>query len=110
MIVIRADLKMSKGKTSAQCCHAAVSVLDKTDKKVLAAWKREGQKKIIVKAKNEQQLYELKATCDKLKLPNYLIVDAGLTELAPGTPTALGIGPEKEEKINKATGSLPLLK
>lgn len=110
VIVVRSDLKMSKGKTAAQCSHAAVSSLDHTDKKILAAWKREGQKKVVVKAKGETELFELKSKCEKLKLPNSLVVDAGLTELAPGTPTVLAIGPEKEEKINKVTGSLALLK
>ncbi len=110
MIVVRADIKMSKGKTAVQCSHAAVSVLDKADKKIISVWKKNGQKKVIVKAKGEKELFELKALCDKLKLPCSLVIDAGLTELAPGTPTALGIGPDKDEKINKVTGSMPLLK
>jgi len=110
VIVIRSDLKMSRGKVAAQSSHAAISAADKADKKILAAWKKEGQKKIVLKVKSELELLEIKAKCDGLKLPVSLIIDAGLTELTPGTATAIAIGPDKEEKINKVTGSLPLLR
>lgn len=110
VIVVRSDLEMSAGKIAAQCSHASVSSIDSASKKTVAAWKKEGQKKIIVQAKTEKELFELKAKCSKHKIPCSLVIDAGLTELIPGTATALGIGPDKEEKINKITGSLPLLK
>ena len=110
IIVIRSDIEMSVGKIAAQSSHAAVSALDAADKKTVSAWKKEGQKKVVVQARNEKELFELKAKCGKHKVSCSLVIDAGLTELIPGTATALAIGPEKEEKINKITGSLPLLK
>ena len=110
VIAVRSDIKMSKGKTAAQCSHAAVSVLDEADKKILAKWKSEGQKKIVVKAKSENELLELANKAKKLKVPFSVISDAGLTELVPGTLTAIAIGPDSEEKVNKITGSLALLK
>lgn len=110
VIVIRSDLKMSKGKVAAQSAHATVSALDKADKKITSVWKREGQKKIVIKVKGEKELLEIANKAKNLKLPYSVISDAGLTELVPGTLTALAIGPDKEEKINKVTGSLPLLK
>lgn len=110
IIVIRSDLKMSRGKTAAQAAHASVSALEKAKKDILAAWKKEGQKKVVLKVKNLAELMDIKKKCDKAKIPNALVADAGLTEVETGSITALGIGPEKEEKIDRITGHLPLLK
>ncbi len=109
VIVVRNDIKMSKGKMAAQSSHAAVDASHKVDKKILDAWKKEGQKKVILKVKSEGELLELAEKCKKMKLVHSLITDAGRTELEPGTITALGIGPDTEEKINKVTGSLKLM-
>ena len=110
VIVIRGDIKMSRGKTAAQVSHAAVDSAHSVERKIISAWRETGQKKVVLKAKSEQELLALKEKCEKLKIQCSLIKDAGLTELHPGTITALGIGPDEEDKINKVTGSLPLLK
>jgi PTH2 family peptidyl-tRNA hydrolase len=110
VIVARSDLKMSKGKLAAQCCHASVTSVLKSNKTLVKKWEMEGQKKVILKCKSLEELMQLKEKCDKLGLANSIISDAGHTELTPGTVTALGIGPDDEKKIDKVTGSLPLLK
>lgn len=109
VIVIRSDLKMSGGKAAAQAAHASVSALEKANKQAVAAWKKEGQKKVVLKASLEE-LMDIRDKCAKAKIPSALVADAGLTEVPSGTVTALGIGPDKEEKIDRITGSLPLLK
>ena len=109
VIVVRSDLKMSKGKLAAQVSHAAVDASHNVDNKVVSKWRSEGQKKVVLKAKNEEELLGLKEKCSKLKIKCSLIKDAGRTELDPGTITALGIGPDEEDRINKVTGSLKLL-
>ncbi|MCH8259951.1 MAG: hypothetical protein IIC46_07080 [Planctomycetes bacterium] len=38
-----------------------------------------------------------------------LITDAGKTVIAPGTKTAVGIGPDSEEKIDNVTGKLKMV-
>jgi PTH2 family peptidyl-tRNA hydrolase len=111
VIVVRADLKMSAGKTAAQVGHAAVSAAEEARKKRPGwwnAWLAEGQCKIAVKAASEQELLELEKRAKELKLPSALISDRGLTELPPGTITCLGIGPAPSHQVDKVTGKLPL--
>jgi PTH2 family peptidyl-tRNA hydrolase len=111
-IVVRQDLKMSKGKTAAQVAHAAVSsfiaVADKKPEWV-ARWLREGQKKVVVKVKSLEDLLEIKKKVDMEHIPNAIISDAGLTELEPGSVTCLGIGPAPNALIDKVTGGLKLI-
>ncbi len=110
VIVVRSDVKMSKGKLAAQCSHASVSAVLKTNKATLNKWEMEGQKKVVLKARTLDELLVLREKCRKNGLIHAIISDAGRTELTPGTITTLGIGPDDEKKIDKVTGSLPLLK
>jgi peptidyl-tRNA hydrolase, PTH2 family len=109
IIVIRTDLKMSKGKTASQSSHASYSAVKKVDKKIVVKWEQEGQKKVVLKAKDEKELIELQQSCNKKGIPCALITDAGHTQVEPGTITALGIGPFDEDVIDEITGDLPLL-
>jgi len=112
VIVVRSDLKMSKGKTAAQAAHAAVNCAfasKKKDPKNFDKWYDEGQRKVVVKAPDEKTLFELKMVAEAMGITNSIIADAGRTELAPGTVTCLGIGPAKESEIDKITGHLTML-
>ena len=112
VIVFRSDLKLSKGKASAQAGHAAVSAAEEARnhrKEWFEGWLREGQCKIAVKVKNEKELVKLEGEAKELGLPNALIVDRGLTEIPAGTVTCLGIGPAPVERVDKITGLLRLL-
>jgi PTH2 family peptidyl-tRNA hydrolase len=108
-ILIRTDLKMGKGKLCSQCCHASISAFLKTDKDVREEWINEGMKKVVLKVSGEKEIKEYLKLAKKEKLHCALINDAGLTQIEPGTITALGIGPDKDEKIDKITGKLRLL-
>jgi len=112
VVVLRTDLKMSKGKIAAQAGHAAVSAAEEARKRHLQWWKKwigEGQCKIAVKVQSEKELLDLEREAKELKLPSALISDRGLTELPPGTITCLGIGPAPTNEIDKITGELDLL-
>jgi PTH2 family peptidyl-tRNA hydrolase len=112
VILIRTDLKMSTGKKCAQACHASVSAsnLVRThDKSSWKSWINAGQKKVILKAKSLEQIEDIFHKVKKEGIYCKLINDAGLTQLDPGTVTALGIGPVESEKIDKITGELKLL-
>jgi PTH2 family peptidyl-tRNA hydrolase len=111
-IVIRTDLKMSRGKIAAQAGHAAVSAAEQARKKHSEwweAWLEEGQCKIALKVKSEGELLKLEKEAKASNLPCALIADKGLTEIPSGTITCLGIGPAPSALLDKITGKLPLL-
>ena len=112
VIVVRADLGMSKGKTAAQAAHAAVNcalATKKYDPDALEKWIYSAYPKIVLKAKDEKELFEIKSFADAAGLLNTVITDAGRTEIAPGTVTCMGIGPDAASKIDKVTGDLSML-
>ncbi|MBP1908876.1 peptidyl-tRNA hydrolase Pth2 [Methanolobus bombayensis] len=108
-IVIRDDLKLSKGKLAVQVAHAAVSASEWAERSAFDKWKEGGQKKVVLRVPTLKDLFELKEVARRQGLPTALIQDAGLTQIAPGTVTVLGIGPAKVDDIDKVTGNLKLL-
>lgn len=108
-IVVRTDLKMSVGKLAVQCTHASLGAYKKAKKPAMEKWGSEGQKKVVLEVNSKEGILKLFDRSRKEKIPCFLVEDAGLTELKSGTITALGLGPEKEEKLDKITGDLKLL-
>lgn len=109
VILVRADLKLPKGKMSVQSAHASVEATLKSNKKSISEWKSTGAKKVVLKAKDEKELLKYKKLADEIGLKTALIMDAGHTVLEPGTITCLGIGPDEENKIDKVTGKLKMV-
>lgn len=111
VIAVRKDLDLGKGKMAAQVAHAAVTCAlksEKDDKKVFKEWIRTGQRKIVVKIDNLETLYRLKSAAETAGITTSLITDAGLTQIAPGTVTCLGLGPADEDVIEPITSSFKL--
>jgi PTH2 family peptidyl-tRNA hydrolase len=132
VLVVRTDLGMTKGpislplspstpsltnlpgKIAAQCSHATLACYKhflKHDPKsaILRRWERQGQAKVALQVKSEDELATLQATALSLGLVAEVIADAGRTQIASGSHTVLGIGPAPKSVVDKVTGSLKLL-
>ncbi len=110
MVIVVNKIEMSCGKLAAQVAHAAVDCTLKALKlkpDVVKKWLEEGQKKVVLEAE-EKEILEIEKKARGMKIVTSIVRDAGLTELAPGTLTAIAIGPDDEKKIDKITGHLPL--
>lgn len=111
VIAVRRDLDLGKGKMAAQASHAAVSCAlksEKNDSKTFKNWVRTGQRKIVVKIDSLADLYRLKDEAERAGITTAMITDAGLTQIAPGTVTCLGLGPADEDAIDPLTSMLKL--
>jgi PTH2 family peptidyl-tRNA hydrolase len=107
VILMRADLKLPKGKMAAQAAHASVEAALKSDH--LSNWRIMGQKKVVLKVDNERELIKYFQIAKDQGIACSLITDAGRTCIAPGTKTAVGIGPDNEETIDRVTGELKMM-
>ena len=112
VLVTRADLKLSKGKLAAQCGHAVMECALRAKKespRELDRYRREGARKIVCKATDEEALRKILAHAKSAGVIAYLVKDAGHTEIPPGTVTVVGLGPGPRGEIDKITGHLQLM-
>lgn len=112
VLVVRGELRLTAGKAAVQVAHAAVLLaLDAEHRHppVFRAWEEGGGRKIAVVAETLDDLERLQRLARAKGLPTVMVQDAGLTEVAPGAKTVLGIGPARSEEVDPVTGSLPLL-
>lgn len=110
--MVRTDIKMGKGKICAQVAHASLgAALEAMKKKPswFEEWTKGGQKKVVLKVGSLKELLEIYQKARDLGLPAFLVKDAGLTQVEPGTVTAVAVGPAPEEEVDKVTGHLKLL-
>ena len=108
-ILIRQDLQLGKGKACSQAAHAAVEAVLRSEKEIIKQWREQGMPKIVLKVQTEKDLKKYNQAAKDMGLITALITDAGRTQIAPGSTTALAIGPDKEEKIDTIIKELKLL-
>lgn len=107
-ILVRQDLKMTKGKMAAQVAHASVECVLTSPTTAVTKWRSEGMKKIVLKVPDAKTLLDYKKKAEKAGLVTALIKDGGHTHLEPGTITCLGIGPADDDRVDRVTGELQL--
>ncbi len=125
VIVIRKDLKMRRGKEIAQGAHASSQwlinklqeICDHDGYKLYETglhdyeywWINNGYKKVTLQVQNEQELLNTYIEAKEANLTATLIQDEGLTEFGGiKTYTAIAIGPNDSDEIDKVTGNLEL--
>ncbi|CAI5730965.1 unnamed protein product [Hyaloperonospora brassicae] len=112
VMCVRTDLKMGKGKMAAQCCHATLGAYKRALKRTpdaVSAWERLGQAKVCLKVDSEEEMLALADKAAEHGLVNYVVVDAGRTQIAPESKTVLSIGPAPLKAIDEISGHLKLL-
>ncbi|XP_004291174.1 PREDICTED: peptidyl-tRNA hydrolase 2, mitochondrial isoform X2 [Fragaria vesca subsp. vesca] len=112
VLVVRRDLKMTTGKIASQCAHAATGMyaeLMQSHRSLLRQWEQNGQPKIVVTCKSQQEMNKLKEAADGIGLPTFVVADAGRTQVASGSKTVLAVGPGPKELVDSVTGKQGLL-
>lgn len=120
-IVVNNDLSMGKGKMAAQCCHAACAVTRILEHPsyfdpVSKWWLKDGETKIVLKATAAEMTKMLKEfEIDKVVKRESAgvwctaIHDAGKTQIAEGSLTALAFRPVLKSKAPPSLAKLKLL-
>jgi PTH2 family peptidyl-tRNA hydrolase len=69
----------------------------------------ESFRKICVRVDSLEEFHAIAEAARQAGLETHVIKDSGMTEFKEPTYTAIGIGPDSDEKIDKITGHLKLL-
>lgn len=111
VIIINKELKMSAGKIVSAGAHASVGAYRHATKEQIDKW-NEGSKtkKVCLSVDTTEELINLYKEAVMAGLPTHLVNDGGITEVEPGSNTALGIGPGDDNEIDTITGHLKLYK
>lgn len=111
-LIVRGDLRMAKGKTGSQCAHAAIICFENASKRrpnLLNAWLSLGQPKIVLRVESLQEMEKIARLAKERNVINGMVRDAGKTQVAAGTITVLGLGPDTVTNIDALVEHLRLL-
>lgn len=110
-LIVRNDLKLSKGKTASQSAHAAVLCYQtalKSNSKLASQWSLMGQPKIVLKVDSLEELENLFKRARAMNLIAEMVRDAGRTQIEAGTKTAIGLL-DYSDRVDALTKDLKLL-
>ena len=109
-VIVRNDLKLTKGKLVAQTGHAVHLALRTPDNNTYReAWENGSYAKIALKVDREEALDQLAKALTEAGIPHAVVTDEGRTEIPPNTKTALGIAPRPRSHLQPFVGQLKLL-
>jgi peptidyl-tRNA hydrolase len=109
-VIVRKDLKMTAGKIAAQVAHATLRAArtaaagGKRGKEALAAWRAHGEPIIVLSIDDLPELERVEAAAAAAGLTVERVRDAGRTQVEPGTPTCVALGPATVALIDAVTG------
>jgi cytochrome c oxidase assembly factor 4 len=124
-LIVRESLGMGMGKTAAQCAHASQMLLlnytdldrketcgwfsdsDRARYQIFIEWLSTSFRKVVLKA-DDKEWAKLKV--DLVEDVDVIVVDAGLTEIAPNSETVIGLWPMKRSNVPKLVKRLQVLK
>jgi peptidyl-tRNA hydrolase, PTH2 family len=110
VIVVNGALDLPRGKMAAQVAHAALGAFLHAPRQSQADWLEQGMPKVVVQCASEDELHALLTLAEAAGLPVMLVRDAGRTVVQAGTPTCIGLGPDRADRIDPITGALPLVR
>ena len=110
VVLVRKDLNMTKGKVCAQTAHATISMcVDCGEKEKFKRWRTQGEPVIVLYVSNKSAMDNICTIAQRKKIYVHQVIDAGHTEVAPGTNTVSILGPDSLTKIEKLTKQLKLV-
>ncbi|XP_075495032.1 uncharacterized protein LOC142532603 isoform X3 [Primulina tabacum] len=86
VFVVRQDLKMGAGMIASQCAHAATGIYSEL-----------------------MERNKLRDAAESIRLPTFIVADAGRTQVSAGSNTVLAIGPGSKSAVDSVTGNQRLL-
>ena len=108
VIVVNQALELPPGKMAAQVAHAAVGAFLQARRQAQIGWLEAGMPKIVLRCGSQEELLAILAQAQAAGVASMLVRDAGRTVVQAGTPTCVGIGPDRAESIDAITGELSL--
>jgi PTH2 family peptidyl-tRNA hydrolase len=109
---VRKDLKMGRGKIAAQCGHAILGIFRKLLKQmpgVAHEWHEGEFPKKFFYCEDELQMLSIEEQARASGYQTIIIHDAGLTQIAAGSATVLGIAPVPFSRVGELTSNLKVL-